>query len=149
MLTGEAAQRHGEVDGIGSSRAGLGMLPAWGEDRRLQRLGQAFLRRPPCRSAGVRRRREPRSGGPCCLRCSDGHLQEPPRAWTAAKTRSPSSMAGGHHQDPRARASSSIVFVQEAGRRCGKDLGERWRVADEGGREAAEGVRRRRDRSGR
>jgi hypothetical protein len=53
-------------------------------------------------------------------------------------------MEGSHNQEPiehgrrpppgSPRASSSVEFVQEAGQRCGKDLGERWRVAGEGGR---------------
>jgi hypothetical protein len=56
------------------------------------------------------------------------------------------------------RSPASILFrgvlVQEEGQRCGAGLGERRRVAGEGGRscgegEAAEGLCRRRDQEGR
>jgi hypothetical protein len=85
------------------------------------------------------------SGAESCPRCSDGHQQEP-----REHGRQP--QPGAHRAWPPGSPRAILfrwVFVQEAGQRCGKDLGERWRVAGEGGTvPAARSIRERRRRVG-
>jgi hypothetical protein len=155
MLTGTGRQ-HRDREVYGARReqqvqsrdvAGARGEKMVGGGRRLQHPSvppAGVLRRPPCRHPAAPRAR--RSGRPLLSFL----LGRPPPAGSPRTSKD-----GGHSQEPRTAA---IVFrwvlVQEAGRCCGEDLGERWRVAGEGGRgrgerEAAEGVCRRRDGSGR
>jgi hypothetical protein len=85
--------------------SGPGMLPAWGEGREGGRRHQVLLRRSPCRSCR-RGARGAENHGLAALVVAAARV---------ATARSPASMAGGHHQEPRAHP---LVSRRRVGRRA-------------------------------